>query len=159
MMKQKDAVYNAVKSVCAEHGINHEDGNKLDLTSDQVKQVVAIVTAGFEADKIELRSQQDDIKSYSNGLVRNWLRKDKRFNGGVTYQPKNPGIRTGNSDPLVKNLRILISTLPEGSEAKAAAEEKLDARLEEIKLERAKKQGKEIDMSVIPDDIKALLDS
>lgn len=158
MKKQKDAVYQAVTSVLAESGKSHEDGQVATLNESERKQVISILANGFENGEIELKSQQESLTTYSGGLLSNWLRKDKRLNGDVTYQAKNPGSRTGQSDPMVKNLRILINTLPEGSEARSAAEDKLEARVAEIKAERAKKKGQEVDMSVIPEDIKALLD-
>lgn len=158
MLKQKDAVYNAVKQVLSENGVQHEDGQKVELSKEMRDQVVATLVTGFEKGRIELTSPQENIKSYTGGLVSNWLRKDKRFNGGTTYQPTNPGSRTGQSDAMVKNLRILLGTLPEGSEAHSAVSAKIEARVAEIKGEKAKAKAKDIDFSVIPDDIKAMLE-
>lgn len=159
MKSQKEAVYTTVKSVLAEHGVNHEDGERLELSKPLKDQVISILVTGFNNGEIELKSKQDNIKSYVNGLLNNWLRKDKRFNGGVVYKAKNPGSRTGQQDPMVKNLRILLSTLPEGSEAYEACKARMEQRIAEVKAEKARAQVKEIDFSCIPDDIKALLES
>lgn len=159
MLSQKEAVYQAVKSVFAEHGVSHEDFTKAELDKSMREQVISIVTTGFENNEVELKSSQDNIKSYTSGLVSNWLRKDKRLNGNTVYKPANPGSRTGQQDPMVKNLRILLSTLPEGSEAHTACQERISTRIAEVKAEKAKSQVKDIDFSCIPDDIKALLES
>lgn len=159
MKNQKDAVYSTVKSVLAEHGIEHEDFTQLEMPKDLKQQCITILVHGFENGEIELKSQQDNIRSYVNGLLNNWLRKDKRFNGNVVYKAKNPGSRTGQQDPMVKNLRILLSTLPEGSEAHTATKARIETRIAELKAEKAKEQVKEIDFSAIPADIRALLDA
>lgn len=159
MKNQKDAVYSTVKSVLAEHGITHEDYTQLEMTKEMKQVCISILVHGFENGEIELKSPQDNLKSYVNGLLNNWLRKDKRFNGGVIYKAKNPGTRTGQQDPMVKNLRILLSTLPEGSEAYEATKARIETRIAELKAEKARDQIKEIDFSAIPADIKALLDA
>lgn len=158
MLSQKEAVYNAVKSVLAESNQSHEDGQKCELSKDQRAQVISIVTTGFENGEVEMKSSQENVKSYTSGLVSNWLRKDKRLNGNTKYQPANPGSRTGQSDPTVKNLRLLLTTVPEGSEAHEAIQAKIASRVAEIKAEKAKSKAKDIDFDAIPADIKALLD-
>ncbi len=159
MLSQKEAVYKAVKSVYAEHGVEHEDFTKAELDKSMREQVISIVCTGFGNGEVELKSTQENIKSYTSGLVSNWLRKDKRLNGNVKYKPTNPGSRTGQQDPMVKNLRILLSTLPEGSEAYEATKSRIETRVAEIKAEKAKSNQKEVDFSAIPEDIKALLDA
>lgn len=159
MKSQKEAVYSTVKSVLAENGVEHEDFTKLDMTKEMKQQCISILVHGFEQGEIELKSQQENLKSYVNGLLNNWLRKDKRFNGNIKYKAKNPGSRTGQQDPMVKNLRILLSTLPEGSEAYEATKARIETRVAEIKAEKAREQVKEIDFTAIPEDIKALLDA
>ena len=158
MKSQKDAVYSTVKSVLAENGVHHEDYTQLDMSKEMKSQCISILVTGFEQGEIELKSPQENLKSYVNGLLNNWLRKDKRFNGNVVYKAKNPGSRTGQQDPMVKNLRILLSTLPEGSEAHKATAQRIEQRVAELKAEKAREQIKEIDFSAIPADIKALLD-
>ncbi len=159
MIKQKDAVYSTVKNVLADSGITHEDGQSVQLSKAQRDICVGMLVSGFEAGKIELESKQDNLKSYAGGLLNNWLRKDKRFNGGVKYQPTNPGSRTGQTDPMVKNLRILASTLPVGSDAHTAVTAKIEARVTELKSEKNAGKAKEIDFSFIPDEIKDLLNN
>ena len=158
MKTQKEAVYQTVHSVLAENGQQHEDGTVLSFPKEMREQAIAILVTGFENNEIELKSPQDNLKSYVGGLLSNWIRKDKRFNGNTKYQAANPGSRTGQSDPTVKNLRLLLSTVPEGSDAYEAIEQRIATRVAEIKAEKAKSKAKEIDMSAIPEDIKAMLD-
>lgn len=158
MKTQKEAVYSVVKSVCAEHNISHEDFTLLEgFSKDMREKAISILCTGFENGQIELKSPQKEMKNYVGGLLSNWLRKDKRFNGGVKYEPANPGARTGSQDPMVKNLRILLSTLPEGSDAYNATEARIEKRVNELKAAKSATRVKEIDFDSIPDDIKALL--
>ena len=157
MLSQKEAVYNAVKQVCSENGKSFEDGQKHDLSKSEREQVVSIVMAGFENNEVELKSEQENLKSYTGGLVSNWLRKDKRLNGGTTYVPTNPGSRTGQSDDQVKNMRILLGTLPEGSEEFTQVESAIETRIAEIKAEKAKSKAKEIDADFIPAELQHLI--
>lgn len=157
MLSQKEAVFNAVQQVCNEHGKSFEEGQKYDLSKSEREQVVEIVMAGFENGEVELKSEQENLKSYTGGLVSNWLRKDKRLNGGTTYTPANPGSRTGQSDPEVKNMRILLGTLPEGSDEAVAVQQAIDTRIAEIKAEKAKSKAKDIDPSFIPAELQHLI--
>ena len=96
------------------------------------------------------------IKTYTNGLVSNWLRKDTRLNGGVKHQIKNPGSRAGSGDEVIKNLKRLASTLS-NPEQLAAVQAEIDKRLAQLKAEKAK--NVEIDMSLIPVDLQHLINS
>lgn len=154
---QKEAVYNTVRSVMDEHGKSFEDGQKVELTKDMKAQCVEVLVAGFEANEIELKSEQENLKSYAGGLLSNWLRKDKRLNGNTIYKPANPGSRTGQSDPQVKNMRILLGTLPEGSEEYSKVEAAIENRIAEIKAEKAKSKAKEIDPDSIPAELQHLI--
>ena len=157
MLSQKEAVYNAVNQVCDEHGKSFEEGQKFELSKSEREQVVEIVMAGFEQGEVELKSEQENLKSYTGGLVSNWLRKDKRLNGGSTYKPANPGSRTGQSDDQVKNMRILLGTLPEGSDEAVQVQTAIDSRIAEIKAEKAKAKAKTIDPASIPADLQHLI--
>lgn len=157
MLKQKEAVFNAVSQVMEEAGTPVTGEGAVTLSKEQRDAVVSIIVTGFEKGKIELESKQENLKSYTTGLVSNWLRKDKRLNGGGTYKPSNPGSRTGQSDPMVKNLRILASTLPAGSDAHTAVMAKIEARVGELKAGKAQAKAKDIDFNFIPDEIKELL--
>lgn len=147
MMNQKTATYNAIKGV-----IDFTDGETVTLSKDQKAEVKSILVEQFNNGEIELKSTQDDMGKYVNGLINNWLRKDKRLNGGVTYTAKNPGSRAGQSDPQVKNLRLLKKTVTD-PEALADIDAAISARLAEIKPEKKVS----IDATAIPEEFKHLI--
>ena len=130
MMKQKDAVYNAIKNV-----VDFEDGAKVELTKDERASVSDILIEGFSEAKISYDGevpQGPKLSSYVSGLLSNWLRKDTRLNGGVKYEAKNPGSRAGVTDAQIKAMRLLLSTKTDPSE-RAEIQTFIDARLAVIK--------------------------
>lgn len=147
MMNQKEAVFNAICNVTG-----HKDG-KLVISPEQRKQVNMILFDGFRAGEIELDKDYTDseLKSYVSGLQSNWIRKDKRFNGGVQYQPKNPGSRAGSGDPQLKNLKVLLSTLTDDAD-RAEVQGYIDARHAEI---AATKQTATVNFDALPADLAA----
>jgi len=147
MKNQKTATYDAIKSV-----INFTDGDRVELTKDQKAKVKSILVEGFESGEIELKSEQEDLNKYVNGLINNWLRKDTRLNGGTQYKIKNPGSRTGNTDPQVKNLRLLKKTVTD-ADALADIEAAIVARLAEIKPEKVV----QVDAEAIPEELRHLI--
>jgi hypothetical protein len=147
MMKQKEAVFQAIVNVT---GFTGEGA--CSPTKEQRHQIHSILVEGFKAGKISIEKQYDEagLKSYVNGLVNNWLRKDKRLNGGTAYVAKNPGSRQGSTDPQIKAMRALLSTLTDESE-RAEVQRFIDARLQEIKP----KQEVAVDFSALPADLAA----
>lgn len=145
MMKQKEAVYNAVTGVFKDAGIHFEDGDNASesLTPEFRKSVHAIITEGFTQGNIALEdspankekmSTPAKMNSYVSGLISNWLRKDTRLNGDVAYVAKNPGSRAGSGDETVKTYRALIRKYSKTDPSKVPAIQKyLDARVAELK--------------------------
>ena len=125
--------------------------NKALLTKAEREKVICLLVEGFEQDKIELSSKQEDLRKYTVGLLNNWLRKDTRLNGGDKYEAKNPGSRSGSADPVVKNLRLMLKTEITETQKKVI-EEAIAARVSALKPKTV-----EVDMSVIPADILAKL--
>jgi len=146
-MNQKTATYEAIKSV-----IDFEDNTVVTLTKDQKAEVKAILVEQFENNEIELKSEQEDLGKYVNGLINNWLRKDKRLNGNIEYKAKNPGSRAGQGDAQIKNLRLLLKTDIDET-AKAEVQAAIEARLAEIKPEKKI----EVDPTAIPEHLKHLV--
>src|ERR1700691_2254879 len=97
-MKQCDAVYQAVVNVCGA-----VDGKRYELSTEQRATVRQVLFEGFKAGNIVLSKEYDDeeLWSYIPGLISNHLRKDVRLNGGVKYEAKAPGSRSGGSDPSI----------------------------------------------------------
>lgn len=147
-MTQKEAVFQAV---CAVTGFDGEGA--VVISKEQRAQVNAILFEGFRNEKIELDREytDSDLKGYVSGLQSNWLRKDTRLNGGTKYQAKNPGSRAGSTDPQIKAMTALLSTLTEESE-RAEVQSYIDARKAEL---NAAKQVKIVDFSALPADLAA----
>lgn len=147
MKNQKTAVYEAIQSVK-----DFTDGDAVTLTKDEKTEVKSLLVTGFQNEEIELKSKQDDLNKYVNGLLNNWLRKDKRLNGGSAYKAKNPGSRTGQQDPQVKNLRLLKKTVTDET-AIADIDAAIQARIAEIKPEKVIT----VDAEFIPADLQHLV--
>ena len=150
-MSQKEAVYNAVTSVLAENNISVTEGTDVStlMTRELRSQVNQVLLEGFRNGTVELDREfsESDLKAYVSGLQSNWLRKDKRLNGGATYSAKNPGSRLGSSDPQLKAMRALLAT-DISAEEKAEVQGYITARVSEIQASKVKKVT--IDASVLP---------
>jgi len=147
-MSQKEAVFVAVCNVTG-----HTGEGQVAISKEQRGQVNAILFESFRAGNIELDREytDSDLKSYVSGLQSNWLRKDKRLNGGTQYVAKNPGSRAGSTDASLKAMRALMTTLTTDEE-KAEVQGYIDARIQEIS---ATKQAKTVDFSALPADLAA----
>lgn len=143
---QKEAVFTAVTNVCGE-----QDG-VYTPSKEQRAQVNNILFEGFRAGTIELEREYNDtdLKSYSSSLQSNWLRKDKRLNGGIIYAAKNPGSRAGSGDASLKAMRALMTTLTSETE-KSEVQSYIDARVTEIAASKTKKVV--VDFSALPADL------
>ena len=161
MVNQRQGVYDAVVAYCEEHNIHFEDGMKVEFSKEQRATVVEMVAKAMIAGEIELsdaaqkkHNTDQKIKTYCNGLVSNWLRKDKRLNGNTTYQIKNPGSRAGQGDEQLKNLKLLLKTVDDEDQKKIVQAE-IDKRVEELKKEKL--GNVEINYDAIPDSLKEQL--
>jgi hypothetical protein len=145
-MSQKEAVFQAVTNVCGECDVYTP-------SKEQRAQINLILFEGFKSGTVELDGEKSDsdLKGYVSGLTSNWLRKDKRLNGGIAYTAKNPGSRAGSSDPQLKAMRALLSTLTTETE-RTEVQAYIDARVTEI---AATKQAKTVDFSALPADLQA----
>ena len=155
-ISQKEAVYNAVMSVLSEQGVSISEGASVQsiITPELRKQVNAILFEGFRNRTIELDREFDDpaLKAYVSGLQSNWLRKDKRLNGGVAYIAKNPGSRANSGDSQLKALRNLLSTVSTAEE-KEEIQGYIDARMSELQTTKVK--ATVINYSALPADLAA----
>lgn len=139
MMNQKEAVYQAICNVLGVQLGNAPEGTAVTLTSEQRASVNNILFEGFRGGHIAYDAEfaakvADDkaLRSYVSGLQSNWLRKDKRLNGNVKYEAKNPGSRTGSGDVVLKNMRLLLSTITDEADRKEIQAE-IDARVAALK--------------------------
>lgn len=150
-MNQKDAVFQAV---CNVTGFDGSEGGTVVISKEQRAQVNMILFDGIRAGKIACDKvyTDSDLKTYVSGLQSNWLRKDKRLNGGIKYEAKNPGSRAGMSNPQIKATKALLSTLTPGTDDYNEVETVLNALIE---AERATKQVKTVDFSALPAELAA----
>ena len=157
-VSQKEAVYRAAMSVLSENNINVSEGTNVStlITHELRSQVNQILFEGFRSGTIELDREfsDSDLKAYVSGLQSNWLRKDKRLNGGAQYSAKNPGSRTGSSDPSLKAMRALLSTLTTDAD-RSEVQTAIDARVSEIQASKVKKTV--IDASVLPAALQSMI--
>jgi hypothetical protein len=165
-LSQTQAVYDATHAVLKDAGISFEDGQDIKdvITSEHKASINAILCEGFTEDKIELKdtpanqeklANPTELKKYVSGLMSNWFRKDKRFNGNTVYVAANPGSRTGQSDPTMKNLRLLKKQYESTGKDAAAIDEAINTRAAELKISKAK--AIEVDMDAIPAELKETL--
>lgn len=153
-LSQKEAVYNAVTSVLSENNISVSEGTDVStlMTRELRSQVNQVLFEGFRSGSVELDREfnDSDLKAYVSGLQSNWLRKDKRLNGGAKYSAKNPGSRIGSSDPQLKAMRALLTTLSSESD-RAEVQSAIDTRVSEIQASKVKKVT--IDTEPLPADL------
>lgn len=157
MVNQKDSVFAAVIAVLAEAKIEFVSGTtmaKTVMTKELRTQVNQILFQGFRGKTIEMDGEKSDadLKQYVSGLQSNWLNKDKRLNGSVQYAAKNPGSRTGVTDPQVKALRGLLAQA-ESDKEKTEIQEYLDDRLKQ--LGQAKAKTVEVNIADLPEALRA----
>ena len=133
---QKEAVFNAVTHVLGE---SFPESGPVFLSREQRAQVNMILFEGFRGETVERGREfaDSELKAYCSGLQSNWLRKDKRLNGGVTYIAKNPGSRAGQGDSQLKALRTLLSTQTDPAKV-AEIQKYIDRRVAELGVSKAK---------------------
>lgn len=157
-MKQKDSVYSAVSEA-----IDFEDGDDVNsaITTDQRKEVHAMVFDGLKSGEVDFSDQaktkySDDklLNGYVSGLISNWLRKDPRMNGNTKYVAKNPGSRTGQGDPQIRELRKLLK-IHQGTEKAEEIQGFIDSRVTELKAAKAK--DIKVDFEHIPEELQNLV--
>ena len=133
MKKQKDAVFEIVTEVLKENNIQFEprqhDAKEL-ITKPIKGQIVSRLIRGFELETIKLGKTKKTLTEYSSNLLSNWLRKDERLNGGIKTSAERK--QKKEVDSMVKNLKILQSTVPHGSEEYQVIQQKINERMAEI---------------------------
>lgn len=132
-MTQNEAVFMAVRAV---FGKDVEIIPETGKWSEKQKEGVYGMMMGMFKDGAWSKNSggTDDaaVLKYIPGLVNNHVRKDKRLNGGIEYEVKRPGSRTGSGDETIKAMRTLLSVTSDPS-AKNAIQVEIDKRLESLK--------------------------
>ena len=165
MQSQRAAYFKAITSVLKENKVNFEENKtvvKSVLTSEMREQVISIVCAGFKNGSISLKDTPSNrekladaakLKTYARGTLTNWLAKDKRLNGGVDHEIKKPGSRAGQGDKEVQNFKALQAQFAPGSKQYDIIQGKIDERKAKIAAEKAAKKHREVDYSLVPDEL------
>lgn len=150
-IKQVDAVVSIVTSL-----EGFQPGVK--LTDAQRAEALQLIVDGLTSGEIDMSekarakySEPKAMKTYASGLLTNWLNKSPALNGGIKYQAKNPGSRTGSVEykQAIALKRHLEST---GAEIPAELAEFIEAN-KPVKAEAKK----ELDLSSLPEELKQLV--
>jgi hypothetical protein len=139
-MTQKDAVYQAVISVLSNEGVAFKEGvdSAISLLNRPLRsRINSILMSGFASGNVELDTSFDSqaaLKTYTGGLVSNWLRKDARLNGGIKAAPSkrnNVVSKSRPKDPQLKALKTLLSQTTD-NEKRSEIQSFIDARVNEL---------------------------
>lgn len=156
---QREATYNAIKSVLTSKGVSFEDGTDVKevLSADMRKEVKTILFEGIRGGIIAYNKSSSDteLNSYCNGLISNWLKKDKRLNGNTKYEIKNKGSRAGQGDEQAKELRKLLKQVA-GTKAESEVAKALQTRIDEVKASKQQK-AIEINVEALPEHLRHLV--
>lgn len=162
MLKQKEAVVNAVISVLGDNFVPGTTVVKETVSKDQKSEIRGIVLKGILSGEVGFNGSLEDEKAvarYVNSMVDNHFRKAKELNGGSTYKPTNTGTRR---DPQLKELNKLLKTLPEGSDGRDQVLEHIEIRNKQLDEMRAQKRSAasigEIDVDALPQHLRGLVD-
>jgi hypothetical protein len=138
---QGEAVFQAVNEV-----LNGEISGEVKLSKEQLHEVHSKVFLAFASgDCVHSKNPSEaELLKYIPGLVNNWLRKDKRLNGGIVYMAKNPGSRKGSGDESLKAMKQLLEVTTD-SDARTEIQTAIDARLAELN------PPKKINADVLPE--------
>jgi hypothetical protein len=145
-MNQKTAVCECLVRVLEQNEIDYELGGEIPikqvLSKSMFDEVRREICEGFEEGLISMSDEAKvkyvghptEMKKYVNGLVNNWVRKNKEFNNNFKgtpegkYEIKNPGSRTGSTDESIKNMRLLLKTVTDPT-VRGEIQEAIDERI------------------------------
>jgi hypothetical protein len=148
MKSQGDAVFQAVRAVFPEGAVPPTT----DWSPIQKTEVHAYVLESFKSGETSHRKNptEAELIKYIPGLVNNWVRKDKRLNGGMKYTPKRPGSRAGSGDEMVRNMKLLLSATSDPA-VKQQIQAEIDKRVSELKPKA------EINVDALPEALRHLV--
>jgi hypothetical protein len=151
-ISQGEAVFQVVSNV-----FDVESGNAVPLpsqwTSKQKDEVYGGVFQMFKSGETQHKGSPNDAQllKYIPGLVNNWVRKDKRLNGGTKYVAKNPGSRTGSGDEQLREMKKLLSLIKD-----PAQRELVQTAIEE-RVAAIKPKTDPLDVTKLPESLRHLV--
>lgn len=161
MLKQKEAVVNAVISVLGEDFTSGTTIVTDIITKEQKSEIRKIVFEGIMNGEVGFNGSLEDDKAvarYVNSMVDNHFRRAKELNGGKTYKPSSTGTRR---DPQLKELNKLLRRFPEGTEEHSQVLEHISTRNTQLDEMRAQKRSAstigEINVDALPQHLRSLV--
>lgn len=160
MISQKQAVLEAVRVFKPDYEFNGPASLQSVLTTEDKQKMKEFIVNSFLAGEVEMSAEgkakyfgdRAELNKYTVGLINNWVRKAKEFNGGsgFSYVAKNPGSRAGSGDETLKALRALLKITTD-SDARAEIEAAISERTSEIKPKP------EINVDALPEHLRHLV--
>jgi len=156
-VSQKQAVIDATKRVM---GSTYDSATAVTdvLTKDEVNEIKKLVFDGIATGNVIYNKEFSEVetKKYVSGMVSNHFRKAKELNGGSSYKPTIS--RKVKSDDTLTTLNIMLNKCVDGTDEHAKVVEAINTRKGEIAAAK-NKNTYDIDVTVLPDDLKAVISS
>lgn len=160
MIKQKQAVVDAVANVLGEDFIPSTTIVKDVITTDQKNLVKEEVLGGILNGSVSFGGSLEDEKAvakYVSSMIDNHFRKALELNGNVPYKPARTGTKR---DPQLREMNKLLLRFPEDSQEHAEIAAEIALRNEQLAEMRAAKRNATsigtIDTEVLPEHLRAL---
>ena len=159
MYSQKEAVYTAISSVK-----KFIDGSRVTLSKDELTTVAETI-AGFVATgdmviKSGGHNSPSEVRKYCRSLVKNWLGKDSRLNGGVSSADRKASApkRDPNEDEGVTAMKKLKKLAQDNNvELSQDLDEAIEEKLSEAEVKR-KAVLTGVNVSALPEDFMDFLE-
>jgi len=167
-LNQREATFQAITTVLSNSGVSFTSGEDVKgvLTSEHKKKVRDILVTGLKDGSItstqEFMSKMStdaDLSKYTSGLISNWIKKDSRLNGNKKHQSSGGSSnsnRVGNGDSQVKELKKLLKATA-GTDSEQEVAEALNARINELKVNKTSSVKKSINVESIPENLQHLV--
>lgn len=154
-ISQKQAVIDATRKIMGS-AYNSTVAVTETLTKNDINGIKSMVYDGIVSGDVIFNKEfsETEVKKYVSGMVSNHFRKAKELNGGASYKPKVVGTRIVK-DPKLNDLNTLLSNTKPGTEEHVKVMEAVTARKSEIAVK--KNNTYDIDVTVLPDDLKAVI--
>lgn len=161
VVSQSAAVVSFVKQVLGDRFQPGQDARTI-ITKEDRKIVINMLVAGFLTNTIEMSadakakySEESKLRTYASGLTTNWLNKSKELNGGVKYEAKQPGLRSG-SEAYRQALKLKAELEAEGRDTTAVDEFIKENSPQATTKTASSKKSKALDFSSLPEELRAL---
>jgi len=169
-MNQREGTVSTILLVLNERGVDYELNGPTPisdvLTDTDKANIRGLIIGLFQNGDMTFKDQpttdkylndESELKKYVSGLVNNWIRKAKEFNGGNQYVAKNPGSRQHVGDETLRELKKLSAQCASDPEAMKTIADEIVKRKAELELKKAK--SIEINPDVLPEHLRKFIRS